>query len=58
MQKALSISYSECVFVPLIIQQATRMYRIIVSSVTQTALKYFSILSQKRDDFRKKKKSY
>ena len=53
-QKAISISYSERVFVPLIIQQAMHMYRIIVSSVAQPALQNFSILSRKRHDFRGK----
>ena len=54
-QKAISISYSGRVFVPLIIQQAMRMYRITVSSVVQTALQRSSILSQKQQDFREKK---
>jgi len=44
-QKAISISYIERVFVFLITQQAMRMYRIKVSSVAQPALQYFSILS-------------
>jgi len=31
-EKAISITYSECVFVPLVIQHAMRMRRIILSS--------------------------
>jgi hypothetical protein len=53
--KAISITYSECVFVALGIQHAMRMCRIILSSVVCPALQYFSILSHKRYDFRGKK---
>jgi hypothetical protein len=44
-QKAINISYTERVFVPIITHQAMRMYRIKVSSVAQTALQYFYIIS-------------
>jgi hypothetical protein len=50
--KAISITYSECVSVALVIQHAKRMRRIILSSVVCPALPYFSTLSHKRLDFR------
>jgi hypothetical protein len=53
--KAISITYSACVFVCLVTQHVERMHRIIVSSVASPALQYFSMLSHKRHDFRKKK---
>jgi len=42
--------HSECAFVDLVIQQAQRMRRIILSSVACLALLYFSALSHKRHD--------
>ena len=46
--KAISISYSECVSVALVIQHAVRMRRIILWSVAYLALPYFSTLIHKR----------
>ena len=50
--KAISITYSECVFVALVIQHATRTPRIILIYVACLALSCFSALSHKRHDFR------
>ena len=50
--RAISIAYSECVSVALIIQHAKRMRRIILSSVVCQSLQYFCTLSLKCYDFR------
>ena len=52
--KAISITYSECVLAALIIQHAMRMRSIILPSVACPPLLYFSTLSHKQHDFRKK----
>jgi hypothetical protein len=52
---AISITYSECVTVVLVIQHAKRMRRILLSSVVCPALPYFSALSHRRHVFREKK---
>ena len=43
-----------CERVALLIQNATRMYRILLSFVAPRSPLYFSTLSHKRRDFRKK----
>ena len=48
----MSITYSECVSVALVIRHAKRMRRIVLPSVASPALPYFSTLSHKRHDFR------
>ena len=53
-EKAINVTYSECLFVALGIQHAMSMRRILLS-VTCPAVQYFSILSHKEQDFRKKK---
>jgi hypothetical protein len=53
-RKTKSTTYSECVFAALVILQARRMRRIILSPVGGLALPYFSTLSHKRQDFREK----
>ena len=51
--KTLNITYSESEFVALGIQHTMRMRHIIFSSVACPALQNFSMLSHKRNDFRK-----
>ena len=52
--KTISITYSECVFVALIMQHSVRIHRVF-SSVAWPALQYYSTLSHKRHVFQKKK---
>ena len=52
--KAVSITYSECVPVALVIQDAMRMRRIILSSAACLGPQYFSSLSYERHDFGEK----
>jgi len=49
--KAISITYSECVFVALVMLHAVRMYHAILSSVAGPAVPYFYTLSH---NFREK----
>ena len=49
LRKSVSISYSECTSVALVIQQAKRMHIIVIS----LALPYFSTLCHRRHDLRK-----
>jgi hypothetical protein len=48
------VTYSECLFVALGIQNAMHMRPIILPSVSCSALQYFSTLSNKRHDFLEK----
>jgi hypothetical protein len=50
--RAKIITYSDCVFLALGIQHATRKRRVKLSSVTCPILPYLSALSHKRNDFR------
>jgi hypothetical protein len=57
-EKAIRITYSECVSVFLVIQHAMRMRRIVLSSAACPALPYeFSILSHKQNYFQKQKQT-
>ena len=50
--KTISITYSVCVTVALVIQHAIRMHRIILLSVASLALTYTFTLPHKRCDLR------
>jgi len=56
--RAISIVYSECLSVALVIQDAMRMHRITLSSVTCPNLPYFSTSSHKQHDSRKNVKDH
>ena len=51
--QAVSITYSECVFVALFIQHAKHMHHVTLSTVASLALQHFSTLSHKQHDFQK-----
>src|SRR5215469_2744427 len=51
-RRGISITYSTCVSVALIIQQAKRMRGVLLPSVACPDLPYFSTLILKRHDFR------
>ena len=52
---AISITYSECVFVGLSMQHSKPIRRIILSPVACLPLQYYPTLFHKRHDFREKK---
>ena len=55
--EAISIVYSECVFVAVVCQHIKRMRRLTLSFVACLAIAYFSTLFHKRHDFREKRLS-
>jgi hypothetical protein len=55
-ENAISITHSECVFVVLGNQREKRMRRFILLYVASPTVLHFHTLSNKRRDFRKKKK--
>jgi len=52
--KGIRNTYSKCVFVAVVIRDAKRVWRILLSSVVCPALQYFSTLSHNRHEFRKR----
>jgi len=51
--KAISVAYSQCVSLALLIQRAKRMRHMILSFVAYSAVQYFLTLLHKRHEFRK-----
>ena len=54
--KAISIRHSECVFVALVTQHVMQCACALLSSLAGPTLHYFSTLSDKRHDFRERKR--
>ena len=52
--KVINITYSECMFVALCILYPKHMHRVILWHVSHPAVQYFSTLSHKRHDLKKK----
>jgi hypothetical protein len=51
----LCITYSDCVFITVVILYVRRMRRIILASVDSLVLPYFSTLSHERNDKKKRR---
>ena len=54
-RKAINITFSECMFVVLVIHHAVRMRLVVLSSVACPAVPYFSTLPHKLRSIREKK---
>jgi len=52
-ERAMSITYSECLCLALVIQHVKRIRHIVFSSVAHLAVPYFSALSHEQHNFRK-----
>jgi hypothetical protein len=53
LEKAINITYSECVFVALCIQHAVHMRRIVICGLSRWTI-FFDIISKKGTIFKKK----